>query len=149
MRPRLFLTVVLLVLASCGDGFLASTRLVTNLRAARARWASSGITSYELTVNRLCFCGFVDPVRVTVEDGTIVSRTVVSTGEPLPAAYAEYYPDIPGLFAIVEQAATEADELDTRFDAVYGFPTEIAIDWIENAVDDEVVYRTEAFTVTP
>jgi hypothetical protein len=150
MRQRTFLAAALLVLTACGgDGFLASTRFVTSLRAARARWASSGIESYELTVRHLCFCGFVEPVRVKVVDGTIVSRTVVSTGEPVPAVYSSYYPDVPGLFAIVEEAANDADELDAAFDPSYGYPAEISIDWIENAVDDEEAYLAETLTITP
>lgn len=149
MLQRTFLAAALLVLTACGDGLLASTRLVTSLRAARARWESRGIDSYELTVRRLCFCGFVEPVRVKVADGAIVSRTVVSTGEPVPTLYASYYPDVPGLFAIVEEAAKDADEVDTQFDATYGYPTEISIDWMENAVDDEVTYLAETFTITP
>jgi hypothetical protein len=64
-------------------------------------------------------------------------------------AYASQYPDIPGLFAVVEEAATEADELDTEFDATYGFPTSISIDWIENAVDDEVAYVMQDFVAGP
>ena len=149
MRQRTFLAAALLILTACGDGFLASTRVVTSLRAARARWASSGIDSYELTVRRLCFCGFVEPVRVKVVDGAIVSRTIVSTGEPVPELYASAYPDVPGLFAIVEEAANEADDLLIEFDASYGYPVEISIDWIENAVDDEVAYLAETFTITP
>lgn len=149
MLQRTFLAAALLVLTACGDGFLASTRFVTSLRAARARWASSGIDSYELTVRRLCFCGFVEPVRVKVVNGAIVSRTVVTTGEPVPELFASYYPDVPGLFAIVEEAANEADDLDTEFDPNYGYPAEISIDWWENAVDDEVVYLAETFTITP
>ncbi len=57
--------------------------------------------------------------------------------------------DILGLFAIVEQAAQDADDFETEFDATYGFPAVISIDWAENYVDDEVVYRTDAFAVTP
>jgi len=70
----------------------------------------------------------------------------MATGEPVPAMYAEFIPDVRGLFAIVEEAAVDADDLDTRFDPVYGFPAEISIDWDEVAVDDEVVYLAEAFT---
>lgn len=149
MRQRTFLAAALLALAACGDGNPVGTRFILSLRAAQARWASSGIDSYELTVRRLCYCGFVDPVRIRVVDGTLVSWTIVPSGEPVPPSYAAYIPDVPGLFAIVEDAAANADRLDTRFDPVYGFPTEIVIDWDEVAVDDEVVFRAEAFTVIP
>lgn len=147
MRFRTWLTIALLTLVACGDGLPVSTRFVLTLRAARARWEGSGIGSYEMTVRRVCFCGFVDPVRIKVENGVVVSRTVASTGQPLPATYADLYPDVPGLFAIVEQAATDADDFDTTFDATYGFPAEISIDWERGMADDEVAYRTEAFTI--
>jgi hypothetical protein len=149
MRRRTSIVAALFILVACGDGLPVSTRLVLNLRAAHARWERRGTDSYEITVRRVCFCGFVEPVRVKVVDGTIVSRTVVSTGDQVPTLYASQYPDIPGLFAIVEEAATEADKLHTEFDATYGFPTIISIDWIENAVDDEVGYVMEEFVALP
>ena len=149
MLQRTVLAGALLALTACGDGFLSSTRFVASLQAARARWASSGIDDYELTVRRLCFCGFVEPVRVKVINGVIVSRTDLSTGEPVPEIYASSYPDVPGLFAIVEQASIDADEFEADFDPSYGYPTEISIDWIENAVDDEVAYVVETFTISP
>lgn len=149
MRLRTSLTIALLALAACGDGLPVSTHFVLTLRAAHHRWQASGIDSYELIVRRICYCLSVDPVRVRVVNGVVVSRTFVSTGDPVPSAYAELYPDVPGLFAIVEEAARDADDLDTRFDATYGFPAEIAIDWNATMVDDEVTYRTETFTITP
>ena len=149
MRQRTFLAAALLVVAACDDGSPVSIQRVLSLRAAHARWEGSGIDSYELTVRRVCFCGFVEPVRVKVVDGVIVSRTIASTGEPVPAVYTSYYPDVPGLFAIVEEAATDAHEFDAEFDANYGYPTEISIDWIMNVADDEEAYLAETFTVTP
>jgi hypothetical protein len=149
MRHRTPIIAALFMLVACGEGLPVSTRLVLNLRAAHARWESRNIDSYEITVRRLCFCGFVEPVRVRVVDGTIVSRTVVPTGDPVPTLYAAQYPDIPGLFAIVEEAVTDADELDIEFDATYGFPTSISIDWIQRAADDEEAYVMEGFLPLP
>lgn len=142
---RTSLAIVLLALTACGDGLPSAPLFVR--RAALERWQHSGIDSYELTVQRICYCLSTEPVRVRVENGVVVSRTFVSTGQPVPSSYASLYPDVPGLFAIVEEAARDADDLETRFDATYGFPTEISIDWEERAVDDEVTYRTEAFTI--
>jgi hypothetical protein len=147
---RTVLAAALVVLTACGDGFLATTRFVTSLRAARARWESRGIDTYEVTMRHLCFCGFLaGPVRVKVVDGSIVSRTVVPTGEPVPELYASFYPDVPGLFAIVERATKDADDFDAEFNPNYGYPADISIDWIENAVDDEEGYVVETFTITP
>ena len=147
MRRRTSLAMALLALAACGDGLPLAPQFV--LRAAHERWQRSGIDSYELTVRRICYCLSVDAVRVKVENGVVVSRTFAGTGDPVPTTYASLYPDVPGLFAIVEEAARDADDLDTRFDPTYGFPVEISIDWYEVAVDDEISYRTESFTITP
>jgi hypothetical protein len=150
MRTRRFLTALLVLTACGGDGFLASTRFFPDVRAARARWESSGIDSYAMTVRRLCFCGFVEPVRVTVDDGVIISRIIVSSGDPVPGSLAQHYPDVPGLFAIIEHAfADGADGLRFEFHPSYGFPTAIAIDWARDAVDDEVTYRAEDFASLP
>jgi hypothetical protein len=147
MRLRTSLAIALLALAACGDGLPLAPQFV--LRAAQELWQRSGIDSYELTVQRICYCLSAEPVRVRVENGIVVSRTFASTGDPVPSTYANLYPDVPGLFAIVEEAARDADDLDVRFDATYGFPAEISIDWYEVAVDDEISYRTESFTITP
>lgn len=149
MRLRTSLAIAMLTLAACGDGLPVSTQFVLTLRAAHARWQASGIDSYELTVRLLCECLSVGPVRVRVENGVVVSRTFAATGDTVPSAYANSYPDVPGLFAIVEEAARDADDLDTRFDATYGFPAVISIDWDEIGVDDEITYRTESFTIIP
>ena len=149
MLSRFSLVIALLVLAACGDGSIVGSSDVT-LRLARARWESSGADSYEMTVRRICFCVFTEPVRITVRDGVIVSRIIVLTEDPLPAQYAASYPDVPGLFAVIEHArANGADAVDTAFDESYGFPTEIWIDWKKGSADDEVAYRTEGFAVLP
>src|SRR5688500_8352907 len=149
MRTRRFLTALLVLTACGGDGFLASTRFAFDLRSARAPRESAGVDSYEMTVRRLCFCVLTGPVRIVVEDGVVVSRMVMTTGQPLATGQAEYYPDVPGLFAIVDEAMAEADDVDTAFDATYGFPSLINVDWAADHVDDEVTYRTEGFTARP
>jgi Family of unknown function (DUF6174) len=148
MLFRCSFVIALLVVAGCNDGSPVGTRFDPTLLWARARWESSGIDSYAMTVRPLCFCGFVEPVRVTVRDGVVVSRIIVSTGNALPAQHASSYPDVPGLFAIIERAREQgADEIDTDFDESYGFPTGIWIDWKESWADDEIGYAVHGFSV--
>ena len=145
MRLRTSLVVVLLAVAACGDVPVGASEIRT-LRFARARWESRGIDSYELTLRQICYCGLVGPVRVVVQNGVVVSRTLVATGEPLPSVYADGYPDVLGLFAIIERAARNADDLATTYDPTYGFPVVVSIDWDYHVADDEVTYRAEAFS---
>jgi hypothetical protein len=138
----------LLVLSACSDGSPVGTRLDLTWFWARARWERSGVDSYDLTVRPLCFCVFVEPVRVSVRDGVVVSRIIRSSGEALPAQYASSYPDIPGLFAVIERAHEQgADHIDADFDETFGFPTGIWVDWKESWADDEEGYRVEEFAV--
>lgn len=143
---RFALGIAVVALAGCDDGPLEPP---FNLFIAQARWQRANIDSYELTVRVFCECLLIDPVRVTVSGGVIVSRVNVVTGQPVPENVAESFPDVPGLFAIVDKASAEAHDLEVEYDASYGFPTVISIDWNETHVDDEVVYRVENFGPRP
>jgi hypothetical protein len=146
MRFRSCVVIGVLVAAGCGDGSLLGPRFDPTLSWARARWESRGVDSYAMTVRPLCFCGFVEPVRVTVRDGVVVSRIIVATGDVLPTQHASSYPDVPGLFALIERAHEQgADHVDADFDESYGFPTGIWIDWKESWADDEIGYRVAEF----
>lgn len=141
---RSALVVPLLAFAACDDDPVSPFGLF----AAKARWERANIRSYEMTVVRLCGeCPNSDPVRVTISGGVIVSRVSVVTNEPVVPQLAELFPDVPGLFAMVDDAIDDAYDLHVTYDATYGFPRVISIDWLEDAVDDEVVYRVENFGV--
>ena len=115
------------------------------LDRAELRWSRSGVQDYQVVVQNLCFCGYVRPVRITVRFGAVVSRVDAETGEPVPT-YAQNVRDIPGLFDLIREAiAQDAHELDVTYDATYGFPTLITIDYIRNAVDDELTVKTSEF----
>ena len=70
------------------------------------------------------------------------------TGEPIPDNRATLFPDVPGLFAMVNAARKNADGLSVDYDVTYGFPGAIAIDWRTNTADDEITYYAENFVVT-
>jgi len=133
-------TLLLLAALACDSSrlLLASGETTRDLVEARARWNAQRITDYTFTLQRLCFCGETRPMRVTVRNGEV--QSVVPVGEllPLPGPVAEWYPSITGLFDIVADAiAMPAGSIEARYDAVYGFPLEIAIDYWINVADDE------------
>lgn len=118
-----------------------------NLDRARAAWLAHGPASYEITVQRYCFCASVDPVRIRVKHGLVVSRTVTTTGAPLAAELADLYPAVPGLFDLVEDAYRRAYKVGVTFNAEFGYPENTVIDYIGNAIDDELTVR--AFGLDP
>jgi hypothetical protein len=115
------------------------------LDRAELRWSGSGVQDYQIVVQNLCFCGYIRPVRITVRFGAVVSRVDAETGEPVPT-YGENVRDIAGLFDLIRDAiAQDAHSLDVKYDATYGFPTLITIDYIRNAIDDELTVKTSEF----
>jgi hypothetical protein len=139
---------VALVAVGAGGCILDPGRSTNQLDRAMALWTSHHVASYRLVIQRLCFCLTIDPVRVTVTNGQVVSRLFTTTGQPVPANLAEFYPDIPGLFEWVRRASAEAATVTVTFDEDFGFPTSAVVDWIKNAVDDEVTVRTSEFATT-
>jgi Family of unknown function (DUF6174) len=132
-----------LTLASCG--VLDPDRRIDGLDAARARWALLEISDYEIVIERVCFCPEVDPVRVRVVDNQVVGRTYLTSGAPVPADRGQFYPDVAGLFDLLEDANRRGASINASFDQQYGFPTSAAIDYIKNAIDDEVSIRVADF----
>lgn len=113
--------------------------------AAKARWAAQNVSSYEIVVRRSCFCATTDPVKVTVVNGQVTARVFTTDGQPVPANLIAYYPDVPGLFDLVEDGYDRAASINVTFDAEYGFPASTVIDYIANAVDDEVAISATGF----
>lgn len=114
------------------------------LRKAQVRWSSARVQDYTVVVQHLCFCGYVRPVRITVRSGAIVSSVDAETGEPVPS-YATVR-DIAALFTLIRKAIDDgADRLEVTYDSQLGYPTFINIDYIKNAVDDELQVRTSEF----
>jgi len=117
------------------------------LEANRAQWESQGVDSYEFVLRRLCFCaGGTSPARVIVRSGQRLSVTDVESGAPVPEAFAQYYLTIDELFDFIADAIDrKAHEIDVTYDATFGFPTRIAIDYIENAIDEEMAFEASLF----
>ena len=137
--------IVVLGVASCG--LSGPERSLDRFNEAKRLWDRENPANYAVTVQRLCFCASVEPVRIVVVNRQVISRTVVATQQPLPASLNDLYPDIPGLFAIIREALVRADAVNVSFDGQYGFPSDATIDYIKNAIDDELSLKVTAFMI--
>lgn len=143
LTTRLLLLGTLVAGSSCG--ITGNDDADADLRRAQTRWTRSGVQDYSIVVQYLCFCAYTRPVRITVRFGNVVSRVDAETGQPVPEA-GNHIRDVQGLFALVREAIDrDAHRLEASYDATYGFPKEIDIDYIGNAVDDELQIRTSEF----
>jgi hypothetical protein len=117
------------------------------LEANRAQWRSQGVDSYEFVLRRLCFCGGgTSPAKVVVRNGQRLSVSDLETGEPVPEMFAQYYLTVDELFDFVADAISrKAHRIDVTYDATWGYPTKISIDYIEAAIDEEMAFEASSF----
>jgi hypothetical protein len=57
--------------------------------------------------------------------------------------YDEIIKTVPGVFAEVERARLEADRVDVTYHPTHGYPTDVFVDWEQNAADEESGYLIE------
>jgi hypothetical protein len=144
LTRRTVSSALVVLVASCGLITGSDDDDATELRRAQNRWNRSGVQDYQVVVQNLCFCGYTRPVRITVRFGSVISKVDAETGEPAPS-YANAR-EIARLFDLVREAIDQdADRIEVSYDATYGFPTRIDIDYIRNAVDDELQVRASEF----
>jgi len=112
----------------------------TELEANQEKWQNANIKNYTLELRRGCFCPkeYVGPVSIVVKDGVISSMTYTETNEAVIEEAKDVFVDVDGLFALVEEATTKADELKTTWNDELGYPETISIDYLKETVDDEV-----------
>lgn len=143
---KLILLFLALVLAACSA--VPASEFDQNL----AKWQSMDVSHYKYTLSIICFCAFWDqmPLTIEVKDDEIVSITNVN-GEVIDPSnmnyqYFEEYATIDRIFeALKADIEGEADEVTVSYEPLYGFPVEVSIDRIKEAIDDEVSLQIENF----
>lgn len=147
---KITLLLLALILAACSA--VGGSELSRN----QAKWQDAGITHYRFQLSVSCFCLFRSqmPLTVEVKDGEIVSMTDVN-GEAFPmddpmSELVMKHATIDRLFSeLGSDSVQKAERLTMSFDPTYGFPVEVAIDYIELAADDELYISVSAFEPLP
>jgi hypothetical protein len=139
--------VLVFILSACGG---AST-----FQRNQDRWERQNISHYRFTVTVSCFCPFAN-VEVTYEvlNGQVVNQSVHSSPDnPVDEAqvsdFYQPYNTIEKVFDYVGEAIRDADETTIDYDPTYGFPINISIDWIKQAIDDEMYLTISNFEALP
>jgi hypothetical protein len=138
------LLLLALVLAACSPG--TKSEYDTNLE----KWQNANVDHYRYSLSVICFCPGTDkmPLGIEVQNNEIVSMTYAD-GTPVPAAdvQREFYSSFATIDRLFSELKTDldgaADEVTVTYDRTYGFPTQINIDRIKEATDDEL-YLTVA-----
>lgn len=145
MKKILFLTLII-ILTAC------SSSPVTELSENRAKWIDAKATHYRYSLSIGCFCPFMEdmPLTIEVQNGKTISimdrdGNVIAPDNP-SAEYYLRYSNMDSIFDNLEaDLAGEADEVIVTYDPTYGFPSQISIDFIKEAVDDETSYTINDF----
>lgn len=143
---KMILVLLALILAACASG--GESELSRN----QSKWQDADINHYRFQLHVSCFCLFRSemPVTVEVQDGEVVS-IVDANGEEIPtddpmSDLITKHATIDRIFAeLGSEPVQEADNLTVSYDPTYGFPVEVAIDYIELAADDELYLSVSGF----
>lgn len=136
------------MLAACSTG--TATEFDKNL----TKWNDANISHYRYKLFIGCFCPFMEdmPITIEVNNGEIVSMTsangtIIAEMSPLQELL-NYYSTIDRVFLKLEADLTgDADEVAVTYYPIYGFPVNVAVDNIKEAVDDEISYQISDFEV--
>ena len=120
---------------------------------ASGRWAAADVSSYSYVLTLICECGTeadLRPVRVTVEDGAVVSRVYESNDStqrtPAPEAIFGPYDTVEELFVAVENSiGKDSDLLNVAYDPEYGVPLLLQWDRDSSDPDDNLVFQVVGF----
>ena len=135
--------VLAIVFSACSNG--------SAFQQNQKKWDGQNINHYRFTVAVSCFCPFAG-VNVTYEvlNGQVLNESVQSTfGDQIDTAqvsdFYRSYNTIEKVFDYVDGAIKEADETTIEYDPTYGFPSTVSVDWIKQAVDDEMYLTLSNF----
>jgi len=103
----------------------------------RETWDAWSDGTYSFSVFRGCFCAWGGQMWIQVVDDEIVTAFMTERNEPVPSEHFGDLHTIDDVFDMIDRAEREADELEVEW-ADEGYPSRVFIDWIEEAVDDEM-----------
>ena len=145
MKTKFIIPIFILVLtiSACGGG--------SEFKQNQAKWEAQNVDHYRFTVAVSCFCPFAN-VNVTyeVQNGQVVSQSVHTSpdntvDEALISDFYQPYNTVEKVFEYVGGAVDNADKTTIEYEPTFGFPTDVSIDWIELAADDEIYLTISNF----
>ena len=133
--PRFPALVVVLTLATaCGGNAAAEART-----EALRRWEASGPDDYRFVWRTSAMVGQTR-LAVEVRDGAVVAVDPLQEGWRM---LEDESLTVERIFAELAEIQQQADAVDVVYDPELGHPRSVAVDVIEEAVDDEYAFSVE------
>jgi hypothetical protein len=147
---KLILLIAALALTACASVDASANQNQSELSRNQQKWQDANISHYRYNLFLSCFCAFNEnmPLIIEVKSGQVVSMEY-QNGKPIEDINREFfdtYSTIDRIFEQLEKDSNgEADEVVVSYDAKYGFPNDVKIDRIKEAVDDELYFTISEF----
>lgn len=156
---KLLLLVLALVLSAC-SAVANADEPKSEVEVAREKWQAANISHYRFELFLSCFCVFNEnmPLVIEVNNEEVVSMEYQNGNEIDPQLLELFnrYATIDKLFDGLESGFDfagddqgAADKVTVEYDATNGFPTKIDIDFVDEAIDDELYLTLSNFEVLP
>lgn len=150
MRKILFILLAAL-LVGCAS---AVGQARGNSDNASENWQDANISHYRYELSIGCFCIFSQdmPLVIEVKDGEVVSLEYKNGNEIDEANMETFqrYATIDKIIAEIEKAREEgADTVTVTYDETYGYPKDVAIDFEQQAADEEIYLTISNFEALP
>ncbi len=143
---KLILLTLIVILTACSAG--APTEFEKNHQT----WQDLGVRHYRFSLAIGCFCPFRDqmPLTIEVQNDEILSMTypdgtLVASTDPGYETFSKHG-TIDRIFSELEAGlAGGAEEVTVKYDSARGFPSDIYLDYIKAAADDELSLTVSNF----
>lgn len=119
------------------------------LRDEKSKWLALAIHNYSYDYERQCFCGDAGTYRITVRNDAITTVVNKGTGQSVATSATDFWYTIPELYDYLIEATRRADDIFVHFDLAAHLPETVSIDFIKNAIDDELALVVSNFVNAP
>jgi len=112
-------------------------------------WRALNLRDYSFRFQPVCFCIDTEPVIVEVRTGQVFRVTYAASGQEVPPDRVSraYRVTVDSLFGIVRTGFERgAASLRAQYDPDRGNPTEVFIDYVANAADEEYGFQAQVLT---
>jgi Family of unknown function (DUF6174) len=138
------LSLPMLIAGGLIAGSLMACAPASSTLEGRNLWTSKNLSTYSYTLQRSCFCPleFTKAMRLEVRDGALTSVKYVDSGADVPANFRPNIFKIEAFFDLIDSTRPKGGTVENlSFDTVLGYPTQINLDPIPLAADDESYYK--------
>jgi hypothetical protein len=130
-----------MAVTACSDTLGVTSAAV---ESHRARWEAAGLAAYLYEYQKQCECRpeTLRPARIEVQAGSVTRVTYLDNAQTLESPPADSFPTIDDLFDHIDEAARmDVASLVVTYDATFGYPTLISVDYRRDIADDEIIIR--------